>query len=53
MVGSEEADKSLNRARLMGLAQSGDREAFQALFRDIGPIITRIVRRRVRDQGEV
>jgi RNA polymerase sigma-70 factor (ECF subfamily) len=53
MVGSEEAEKGLNRARLMERAQSGDREAFQALFRDIGPVITRFVRRRVLDQAEV
>src|SRR5713226_6842717 len=53
MVTSEDADKSLNRARLMERAQGGDREAFQALFQDIGPIITRFLRRRVRNQAEV
>jgi RNA polymerase sigma-70 factor (ECF subfamily) len=53
MVGSAEADKSLNRGRLMERAQGGDRDAFQALFQDIGPIITRFVRRRVRDPAEV
>jgi RNA polymerase sigma-70 factor (ECF subfamily) len=53
MVASEDADKSLNRARLMERAQGGDREAFQALFQDIGPIITRFLRRRVRDQTDV
>jgi RNA polymerase sigma-70 factor (ECF subfamily) len=52
MVGSDEADKSLNRAYLMERAQGGDREAFQVLFRDIGPIITRFVRRRVSNQSE-
>jgi RNA polymerase sigma-70 factor, ECF subfamily len=36
----------------MERAQAGDKEAFQALFGDIGPIITRFVRRRVPDQAE-
>lgn len=53
MVGSEEAQKSLERARLMERAQGGDREAFQALFRDIGPIVTRFLRRRIANQAEV
>jgi RNA polymerase sigma-70 factor, ECF subfamily len=37
----------------MERAQKGDREAFQALFADIGPLITLFVRRRVFDQAEV
>ena len=37
----------------MERAQNGDREAFQALFAEIGPIITLFVRRRVFDQAEV
>src|ERR1700674_3815184 len=37
----------------MERAQNGDKEAFQALFSDIGPVITRFVRRRVFDQAEV
>ncbi|MGH7879557.1 MAG: RNA polymerase sigma factor [Candidatus Binataceae bacterium] len=37
----------------MERAQNGDREAFQLLFRDIGPLVTSFVRRRVRDPAEV
>jgi RNA polymerase sigma-70 factor (ECF subfamily) len=37
----------------MERAQAGDKEAFQALFGDIGPLITRFVRRRVFDEAEV
>jgi RNA polymerase sigma-70 factor (ECF subfamily) len=36
----------------MERAQGGDKEAFQVLFEDIGPLITRFVRRRVVDQGD-
>jgi RNA polymerase sigma-70 factor (ECF subfamily) len=43
----------VDRARLIERAQGGNREAFQALFRDIGPVITRFVRRRVLNQAEV
>jgi RNA polymerase sigma-70 factor, ECF subfamily len=49
----EAAEKSASRMRLMERAQNGDKEAFQALFGDIGPLITRFVRRRVFDQAEV
>lgn len=37
--------KSACRAQLMARAQMGDREAFHALFKDIGPLITRSLRR--------
>jgi RNA polymerase sigma-70 factor, ECF subfamily len=37
----------------MECAQAGDKEAFQVLFDDIGPLITRFVRRRLLDQAEV
>jgi RNA polymerase sigma-70 factor (ECF subfamily) len=53
MVVRDQADKSASRARLMELAQNGDKEAFKALFDEIGPFITRFVRRRVFDQAEV
>src|ERR1700677_5082638 len=52
MVARDPAEKSAGRRRLMERAQSGDREAFQALFAEIGPIITLFVRRRVFDQAE-
>jgi|ERR1700722_9237368 RNA polymerase sigma-70 factor (ECF subfamily) len=53
MVARDEVDKSASRGRLMERAQNGEREAFQALFADIGPLITLFVRRRVFDQSEV
>lgn len=34
-------------------AQDGNKEAFQLLFQDIGPLVTGFVRRRVRDQADV
>jgi RNA polymerase sigma-70 factor (ECF subfamily) len=46
-------DKSMSRARLMARALNGDREAFPALFREIGPVLTRFLRRRVPDQDEI
>ena len=46
-------DKSMGRTRLMARAQNGDREAFHALFQEIGPIITRFLRRRVPDRDEI
>ena len=53
MVTRDEAEKSASRALLMERTQSGDKEAFQVLFSDIGPLITRFVRRRVLDQADV
>jgi len=52
VMGQLEAQKSANRSRLMACAQRGDKEAFQDLFGDIGPLITRFVRRRLSDQAE-
>lgn len=37
----------------MERTQSGDKDAFQVLFDDIGPLITQFVRRRVADQADV
>jgi RNA polymerase sigma factor (sigma-70 family) len=37
----------------MERAQQGEREAFHALFKEIGPLIARFVRRRLFDQQEV
>jgi len=53
MVARDPSETSANRVRLMERVQQGDKEAFQALFVDIGPLITRFVRRRVFDQAEV
>jgi RNA polymerase sigma-70 factor, ECF subfamily len=50
MVASDKEEKSRSRQRLMERAQNGDREAFQVLFQELGPLITGFVRRRVRDQ---
>jgi RNA polymerase sigma-70 factor (ECF subfamily) len=52
MVARDEAEKSAGRRRLMERAQTGDREAFHLLFEDIGPIITRFMRRRIVDWAE-
>jgi RNA polymerase sigma-70 factor, ECF subfamily len=37
----------------MERAQGGDRDAFHALFNDVGPLITRFLHRRLRDSSEV
>ena len=37
----------------MERAQGGDREAFHSLFKDVGPLITRFLRRRVSDNTEI
>jgi RNA polymerase sigma factor (sigma-70 family) len=52
MVASDDAEKNLRLARLMERAQDGDREGFRVLFEEIGPLITRFVRRRMADQME-
>lgn len=46
-------DKSQLWAQLMERAQQGDRDAFHALFSDVGPLITRFVARRIREPSEV
>ena len=45
--------KSAARARLMERAQNGEREAFHALFQDIGPFVTGFLRRRLPDRGQI
>jgi RNA polymerase sigma-70 factor, ECF subfamily len=37
----------------MEQAQSGDRDAFQKLFEEVGPLITRFLRRRLSDYAEL
>jgi RNA polymerase sigma-70 factor, ECF subfamily len=46
-------DKSVSLAQLMERAQGGDREAFHSLFKDVGPLITRFLRRRVSDNTDI
>ena len=41
------------RAQLMERARSGDREAVYALFKEIGPLITRFLHRRMADRSEL
>jgi RNA polymerase sigma-70 factor, ECF subfamily len=53
MVSLDREEKSQGRQRLMERAQNGDKEAFQVLFQELGPLITGFIRRRVRDQMEV
>ena len=53
MVALTKEEKKQERQRLMARAQTGDREAFQLLFREIGPLVTSFVRRRVRDPAEI
>jgi RNA polymerase sigma factor (sigma-70 family) len=45
--------KNVSRAQLMARAQGGDREAFHILFKDIGPIVTRFLRRRLQDSSQI
>jgi len=44
--------RSLRRARWMALAQRGDAGAYRALLDDLGPLLVRYLRRRVRDRQE-
>jgi len=37
----------------MERVQGGDREAFHILFKDVGPLITRFLRRRLSDHSEI
>jgi RNA polymerase sigma-70 factor (ECF subfamily) len=53
VVAQKEAKPSVSRALLMERAQGGDKEAFSILFDEIGPLITRVVRRRLRDHADV
>src|SRR5258708_12508882 len=43
----------MSRAQLMERARSGDREAFHVLFEEIGPLITRFLRRHLIDRAEL
>ena len=43
----------MTRAQLMERARSGDREAFDTLFKEIGPLITRFLHRRMADHSEL
>jgi RNA polymerase sigma-70 factor (ECF subfamily) len=40
-------EKSRQRARLMAAVQDGEREAYRELLDDIGPLLTRFLRRRI------
>jgi RNA polymerase sigma-70 factor (ECF subfamily) len=53
MVAIGDGEKSRRWAQLMERVQDGDQQAFRTLFEEIGPIITRFVRRRIADQTEV
>jgi RNA polymerase sigma factor (sigma-70 family) len=46
-------EKSVTRAQLMARAQDGDREAFHILFNDVGPLVTRFLRRRLSDLNQI
>jgi RNA polymerase sigma-70 factor, ECF subfamily len=46
-------ERGVSRAQLMGRAQAGNREAFHTLFEEVGPLITRFLRRRLSDSSEI
>lgn len=46
-------DRSIRRARWMRLAQRGDATAYRALVDDLTPLLTRFLRRRVRDAEDL
>lgn len=47
------AERSRRRARWMALAQHGDGLAYRALLDDLGPQLTRFLRRRLRDREDL
>lgn len=47
------AERSRRRARWMALAQHGDGVAYRALLDDLGPQLTRFLRRRLRDHEDL
>ena len=47
------AERSRRRARWMALAQHGDGSAYRALLDDLGPQLTRFLRRRLRDREDI
>jgi RNA polymerase sigma-70 factor, ECF subfamily len=48
-----DGENSTSRAQLMQRAQAGDREAFHTLFREVGPLVTNFLRRRLADKSEI
>jgi RNA polymerase sigma-70 factor (ECF subfamily) len=46
-------DRNERRARWMALAQRGDGQAYRALLDDLGPVIVRFLRRRLRDHEDL
>ena len=47
------ADRSRRRAQWMTLAQHGDATSYRALLDDLGPVLVRFLRRRVRDSQDL
>src|SRR5271155_1803138 len=47
------AERSKLRARLMRLMQDGDRDACRVLLDDVGPAVTRFLRKRIADPNEL
>jgi RNA polymerase sigma-70 factor, ECF subfamily len=45
--------KNVSRGQLMQRAQLGDRDAFHLLFKEVGPLITRFLRRRISENSEI
>ncbi len=48
-----QGERSQRRARWMALAQHGDGSAYRALLDDLGPQLTRFLRRRLRDREDL
>jgi len=53
MDGTARAERSKMRTRLMRRMQDGDRDACRALLDDVGPAVTRFLRRRIVDPNEL
>jgi RNA polymerase sigma factor (sigma-70 family) len=53
MKSGDPGEHSRRRARLMADAQRGDRDAYGELLNELGPMVMRFVRRRVRDADDV
>ncbi len=53
MVTADDAERSRRWTGLMERVQQGDQQAFRALFEELGPAVTRFVRRRISDSAEV
>ncbi len=52
-IGVPPAERTRRRARWMALAQHGDGSAYRALLDDLGPQLTRFLRRRLRDREDL